>query len=35
MISHKFETTAPVVDVEVGIAEPSISVTSATAPFSF
>jgi hypothetical protein len=35
VISHEFETASPVADVEVCVAEPGISVVSATAPFCF
>jgi hypothetical protein len=35
VISHEFETTAPVLDVEVRVAEPGITIIAAAAPFPF
>jgi hypothetical protein len=35
VVSHIFETSAPVGHVEICVAEPGISVVAAAAPFSF
>jgi hypothetical protein len=35
VISHEFETAAPVRDVEVCVAEPGITIIAAAAPFPF
>jgi hypothetical protein len=32
---HEFETAAPFGDVEVGVAEPGVSIVCAAAPFCF
>jgi hypothetical protein len=35
VIGHEFETTAPVVDVEVCVAEPGVPIVAAAAPLPF